>query len=124
MRQAEIAERLTRIEAQLAQLVPPSDVRKAFGDVLETYNLVGQIAELKRNQIEQLAILVGLAAQLLTEARDESKASADTRGDTNELLIQLLIQLRELGRKHVRGLADLERAAEWHERETERRGEG
>ena len=120
MRQAEIAERLTRIEAQLAQLVPAADVRKAFGDVLETYNLVGQIAELKRNQIEQLAILVGLAAQLLTEARDESKASANTRGDTNDLLIQL----RELGRKHVRGLADLERAAEWHERETERRGEG
>jgi len=114
---AQLAESLARIEAQLAQLVPPADVRQSIQDGLDTLNLVGQIAELKSNQIEQLCVLVGLAAQLLTEARDESAASAGKRDDTNVLLIQL----RELGRKHVRGLADLERAAEWHESEAERR---
>lgn len=124
MKIADIAQRLTlleestaRIELALALRVPPHELRRAMQDVLETLGLVGMLKEVHFNQRDQLAMLVGLAAQLLMEARDETKAGAEKRDETNDLLIQL----RELGRKHVRGLADLERAQDWHESQAEQR---
>jgi len=124
MRQADIAARLVlieesqaRIELALATRVPAADIRVAIEDVFQTYGLVVQLKEIYDNQRDQLIVLIGLAAQLV----------ADTREGDQELR-DLLVQLRELGRKHVRGLADLERAADWHEKEAERRdvawGEG
>lgn len=117
MRQADIAARLVLIEESLARIelelsgrVPVADVRQAIEDVFATYGIVAQLKEVYDNQRDQLAILLGLAAQLIAETREGDQELRD-----------LLVQLRELGRKHVRGLADLERAADWHEKEAERR---
>jgi hypothetical protein len=110
MRQAEIVEQLTRIEGRLDQMVSADEIRQAMRDVLDTLSLVGQLREIESNQRDQLAMLVGLAAELLTEQRDDqgrARAGRDTIGD-------LLIQLRELGRKHVDALRDLERSVEAH----------
>ena len=105
-----IEESLARIELALAVRVPAADIRQAIEDVFATYGLVAQLKEVYDGQRDHLVILIGLAAQLIANTKE---------GD--EELRDLLIQLRELGRKHVRGLADLERAADWHEKEAERR---
>ena len=99
-----------RIEALLAPRVSEDEIRQAMRDVLDTLNLVGQLREVESNQRDQLAMLVGLAAELLTEQRGDqtvARAGRDTIGD-------LLVQLRELGRKHVEALYALERTVEAH----------
>jgi len=108
-----VAERLGTIDTKLAERVPTDEIRVAIEDVFATHGLVAQLAEVYGAQRDQLTILVGLAAQLLADAQKDDKE-----------LRNLLIQLRELGRKHVRGLSDLERAQDWHEREAERRDGG
>ena len=108
-----VAQRLLAIDTRLETRVPSDEIRQAIEDVFQTYGLVSQLKEVYESQRDQLVILVGLAAQLLADAR---------HGDQE--LRDLLIQLRELGRKHVRGLSDLERAQNWHEVEAERRDGG
>lgn len=115
MKQADIAERLilveesiARIEAGMSTRIPADEIRAAMNDVLDILNITSQLAEIIRNQRDQLAMLVGLAAELLTEARTETKESRKGRDNISDLLIQL----RELGRTHVRALADLERKIE------------
>lgn len=116
-RLTKIEEALVRVEANQAAfprieerqaLISPTDVKAALDDVLQTLNLVGQMAEIHTHQRDQLSMLVGLAAQLLTEARQGQRISQDERDE----LTTLLVQLRELGRKHVAALVDLERAIE------------
>lgn len=108
-----VAARLTSIDTKLADRVPLAEVRAAIEDVFATYGLVAQLKEVYDSQRNQLTILVGLATQLISDTREGDQEIND-----------LLIQLRELGRKHVRGLADLEHAADWHEREAEKRAGG
>ena len=117
LKQSDIAERLilveeslARIELALATRVPVADIRQSMDDAFATYGLVAQLRELHTNQRDQLTILVGLAAQLIADAKKDDAELRD-----------LLVQLRELGRKHVRGLADLERAQDWHETQAEQR---
>lgn len=105
---ARIDARLARIEGLLAAFVPAEEIRQAMRDVLDTLNLVGQLREVESNQRDQLAVLVGLAATLLTEQRGDQSAARATRDTIGDLLVQL----RELGRKHVTGLRDLERTIE------------
>jgi hypothetical protein len=114
-----IAARLEGIETRLAARVSEAEIRRAMHDVLDTLGLVVQLKELKISEREQLAILVGLAAELLSEARTHeqarqaTQADAGTQVDDRSLeIMHLLVQLRELGRKHVAGLYDLERAIE------------
>jgi len=108
-----VASRLLAIDKRLEDRVPVADIRLAIEDVFQTYGLVAQLKEVYESQRDQLVILVGLAAQLLADAKKDDQELRD-----------LLVQLRELGRKHVRGLSDLERAQDWHEREAERRDAG
>jgi hypothetical protein len=103
-----IESRLSTIEARIGQFVSPDEIRIAIQDVLETLNLVSQMASVHNTQREQLAMLVGLAAQLLTETRQAHSAGSTER----EQIGALLVQLRELGRKHVAALTDLERTIE------------
>lgn len=112
MQEAEIDAALGRIAASLeANGVPGADIaaliRHALDELLAIHGLAGQLAEVAREQRDQLA---AISVQLAT--RDELHA--------------LLIQLRELMRKQVAGLYDLERAvgggataAERHRRQRE-----
>jgi hypothetical protein len=98
-----VASRLGAIDKRLDERVPVADIQAAIEDVLDTRFEMGELRELYTNQRDALAAHFTLIDAVLREFLD------------------LSIQLRELGRKHVRGLADLERAAEWHESEAERR---
>lgn len=98
----------TAIQALLAALVPSSDVRQSIQDTFDTLGIVVQLKEVETHQRDTLAMLVGLAAELLTEARAESKAGTDQRQDNH----QLMVQLRELGRKMVAGLFDVQQTVE------------
>ncbi len=126
MRQPDIAARLVlideslaRIELALAMRVPVEEIRIAIEDVFATYGLVSQLKEVYTTQRDELAALVAIASQLLQEER----AHDATSGDERETIRALLLQLRELGRKHVAGLADLERALDWRQGDAERRRE-
>lgn len=92
MNESQIAQALARIEAHLEARGTPQDVQQAIEDVFNTY---GQIAQM-REVIQQLVIIV--------RARDAQ--DAQERADVYELMQQL----RELARKQVAGLADVERA--------------
>lgn len=99
-----IRARLVAIEAALAS----DELRRAFADVFNTLGIVVQLKEVSSAQRDSLAMLVGLAAQLLKEAQIEDKAGAEER----EQIRGLLMQLRENGRKLVRGLEDVQREVE------------
>lgn len=92
MDESEIAQALERIEAHLAERGTPHDVQQAIEDVFNTY---GQVAQM-REVIQQLVAIV--------RARDAQ--DAQERADVYELMQQL----RELARKQVASLADVERA--------------
>lgn len=100
----DILRRLTAIEAALGS----DEIRRAFADVFHTLGIVVQLKEVGSAQRDGLAMLVGLAAQLLKESQIEDKAGADGRADIQDLLIQL----REIGRRLVRGLEDVQREVE------------
>lgn len=115
-----VAQRLGAIDSKLGQLVPPEDVRKLIEDAFATYGMVVQLREVYITQRDDLAILVGLAGKLLEEERKHDATGVDER----EQIHQLLVQLLELGRKHVAGLYDLERAVGWRPGDAERRKAG
>jgi hypothetical protein len=100
---------LERIEQHLAARGTPKDVQQAIEDVFNTY---GQIAQMR----EVIGQLVAIVRQHDAESTHE-----------REQIRMLLVQLRELARKQVAGLADVERAVAG-EREQwsgeERRGSG
>lgn len=117
MPQATIIARLVRMEEALARVelaltvrVPVADVRQAIEDVFATHGLVAQLGEVYASQRDALAAHYQTIDTLL-----------ETRKELDQEVRDLLVQLRELSRKHARGLADLERAADWHETEAERR---
>lgn len=83
---------LGRIESLLMERGAPADVQQAIEDVFTTY---GQVAQM-REVIQQLVEIVRL----------HDAESAHER----EQIRSLLMQLRELARKQVAGLADVERA--------------
>ena len=97
--------------------VPAQEIRQAIDDMLETYGLVAQLREVYMTQRDELAALVVIAKELLTEERTHDTTSAEER----ETIRALLLQLRELGRKHVTGLTDLERALNWRQGDADRR---
>lgn len=103
-----IIQRLTAIEAALGS----DEIRRAFADVFNTLGIVVQLKHVSSAQRDSLAMLVGLAAQLLQEAQIENKVDAEEREDIRALLVHL----RENGRKLVAGLADVAH-------EVERQGE-
>lgn len=121
MKQSEIAERLTAIEAQLTALtesqiggsVPAAHVSQALADIEHSYGLIGQLVEMAHAQREQIEALIQRLDTLIA-----ALAAHDARligyGDANEQerydLHELMMQLRELARKQVAGLADVERA--------------
>jgi len=112
-----VAQRLGSIDEKLTERVPSSEIRQAIEEVFETWGLVAQLKEVYTTQRDELQALVTIAAQLLAEEREHDATGVDER----ETIRQLLLQLRELGRKHVAGLADLERAFGWHSGDAERR---
>ena len=114
---ARIEESLARIELALETRVPAHLIRQAIEDAFDTYGLVAQLREVYTTQRDDLAILVGLAGKLLEEEREHDTTGVEER----ETIRQLLLQLRELGRKHVAGLYDLERAVGWRPGDAERR---
>lgn len=118
MKQAEIAERLSQIEAHLsaiaASLIHRSAPQaQALRDIEASYGLIGQMAEVMHAQREQLEALISRIDRLLAlltthDQRLEgySKAADHERTELRELMVQL----RELARKQVRTTADLARA--------------
>lgn len=92
MDETQIAAALARIEAHLEARGTPQDIQQAIEDVFNAY---GQIAQM-REVIQQLVAIV--------RARDAQ--DAQERADVYELMQQL----RELARKQVAALADVERA--------------
>lgn len=95
----EIRTMLAAIEARLHD---PDEVTQALSDILATYAEVGQVREVLSRHEEELRKLV-----------EAAKVGKQERTEIAELLDRthvLLTQLRELSRKHVTGLTDLERA--------------
>jgi hypothetical protein len=117
---ARIEESLARIELNLETRVPTNEIRQAIEDAFDTYGLVAQLKEVYTTQRDDLAALVELAGRLLDQERAHDATGVDERQAMNELLVQLL----ELGRKHVDGLYDLERAVGWRQGDAERRKAG
>jgi len=98
--------RLSAIEEHLSLGVPVVELRQALTDILETLGQLAQLREIYATQRDSVAALVIIANVLLGEER-----AHDARGTVERETIQaLLLQLRELGRKHVSGLYDIERA--------------
>lgn len=110
MRQAEIAERLTAIEALIRQALPPERMATALKDIEDSYGLAGQLVEVAHAQREQLEALISRldrVIDLLTAHDTQFQAhDAATAAERIELR-ELMVQLRELARKQVRGQADL-----------------
>ena len=104
MKQADIAARLDTIEALLRAHAGSAD--PAIENSLDTYAQVAQLREVYATQRDTVTALVVIANLLLVEGRVHDAKSAEER----EQLAALLLQLREIGRKHVAGLYDLERA--------------
>ena len=123
---AAIDTRLTQIELAQQGRVPVEDIRESMRDVLKTLGLVGQLREVYSSQKEQMAIMVGWAAQMLTEARTVALASTaagvltDTQAvtdaqattDSSQDIITLLMQLVEDGGKHIAQMDALKQAIE------------
>ena len=112
-----IEESLARIELALETRVSSAEIRVAIEDVFNTYGLLAQLKEVYTTQRDDLALLVGLAGKLLAEEREHDQTGVDER----QAISDLLVQLQELGRKHVDGLYDLERAVGWRAGAVERR---
>ena len=112
-----IAQRLSAIDARLAERVPVSEIRKAIEDIFATWGQVSQLREVYTTQRDELAALVQIAAQLAGDARAHDATGVEER----ETIHALLVQLSEIGRKHVTGLTDLERALNWRAGDAERR---
>lgn len=117
MKQADIGQRLVLIEETLARIelalharVPIGDVRQAIEDVFATYGVVAQLREVYAAQRDALAAHYARIDGVL-----------EARGELDAEVRDLLVQERELLRRIVRGIADMERAADWHEHETQRR---
>jgi len=105
-----VAQKLTALEVGLKDRVPIADVKAAIEDVFATHGLVVQLTEVYTTQRDALATHYEAIDRVL-----------ETRQELDQEVRDLLVQLRELSRRHARGLADLERAADLHEAEAERR---
>ena len=106
---------LASIQARLEQLIEglaqpralPAEIRQAVDDILQIYGYTGQMAEVLHQQRDQIQAF-GEAMQrfhaLLTAHDQRSQAErAEIHG--------LMVQVRELARKQVAQLENLERTA-------------
>ena len=117
MDDAELSKRLHAIDTQLqaieARLLPEGAAQQLASDALETYGLMGQVVEaltalrdVLHDVPEQLhALRTALAAHDAALERHD-QIGVDERAEIQALMVGL----RENSRKHVAGLADLERA--------------
>lgn len=99
--------------ARLAQLgealqhiaTDDTDLQAAIDDILAVGGLLAQLVEVARAQQTELAALRGLIERSITRAEQAAERGANERG----VIKDLMVQLRELARKQVRQLDDLER---------------
>jgi hypothetical protein len=101
-----IEQRLSAIEETLTTHVSVSEVKQAIEDVFATYGLVVQLAEVYTTQRNELAALIALVSRLLSEERAHDAIDTSER----EAIRALLVQLREIGRKHIARLSNIEQA--------------
>jgi|GEM_PF-3040045 hypothetical protein len=102
-----IEARMTAIEAAIGERsAPANEVHQALQDVLKIYMLTGQIAEVASSQRDQIQALAEAYERLSIALTTHDGVSTADRADIKELMVQL----RELARAHVRNLTDIARA--------------
>lgn len=103
-----IEERLTRLEDAIqARSAPAEEVRQALKDILDIYNITGQTGSVVTQQRDQTQALAEAMTIFHARLLDHDKRSGDERADIHELMVQI----RQLARRQVSQLSNLEQAA-------------
>jgi hypothetical protein len=109
-----LEERLTALEESVAaRSAPAAQVQQAFHDILEIYNTTGQTGSVMHKQHAQLQALAEAFTLFLTRMGEHDKRSGAEQAEIHGVMIQV----RQLARRQVAQLDDIERRAEMTEGE-------